>query len=1056
MTTERLHTEYTADTRNFRRGARVYDQSLARQERLTNTRLSRIDQRWDRSTRSILATRTALSGLSVIIGGSALVQLRNYGEGWRDVERRLDSIGEASVGAQRNLVALALRTRGAIGGTVAAVQRLAKSTGDGIEITSRRVETLQKLLASAGASGSERASVSLQLGQALQSGVLSGDEFRSIRENSPVEFLDTLAKAAGTTRAELKDFAEDQLLTTDIVLKALDGLSSTADQKFGALAISGEEAFNVLTTGLTAYVGNVDKTLGATETINTSLVKVGEYLSEASVETDTFVKSIKIVGTVALAIAGSRGLGALNSAYQRSAQVAGFAAQEAQKEVAVSGKKVVAARQELAAQKALLASRQTDLILRQTAGRKTVRLERQIAISRTKVTQATTALAGAEVRAVTATDRFTAAQLRLSFAARATASALRTASSVLAFFGGPLGLAITALATLPLLVQDVEDRLENFRGAADKAQQAMDRYADASKRAGQEQDSLGGKISDATSEMLRQSRVSLQDALGDLQAQQAEILDDLRGVGLFNTSDITAPLGTLELELQRLYTQYGGENQFLSGAVQGLKDLKAGTADLQVLSAALNDVRSVGDEAFQKYDAYMQALQDNSGIEAARQSLLDYAQATGVFATEIETISNAQGPENLRLGFENLAIAVFDAATASRLLGDDGVAAIGAAAQQLAQGELRANLMRAELEGNTGEADRLRAALLEATGQAEALANTDLASPITTAANEASRLAKNLAAARSLRLEKLTGGNPDFFDPRNESGNAGTLPRKRAAPANNDFNVKPKKAKSGSGGSSAAGQNAASAERDLAAARGLLVENGQKALFIETELASERERLRNLLPSLTKLGLSRADAEAVLNSELERTEERLKRVQTASEQSAETFAQGILSEIRNADDLGDAISRIGDRLLDLALDPVFDQLAKQFGSLFSGGGSGQGFSFGNLFSGLFGGFRENGGSVSAGRAYVVGEKRPELFVPGRSGTIVPSVPTMPSAPVSAAASSTQTLQLELVGGPLIIGDSGAVMAEVDLRVATGVGAGLSQNNSMILQKQRRK
>lgn len=39
------------------------------------------------------------------------------------------------------------------------------------------------------------------------------------------------------------------------------------------------------------------------------------------------------------------------------------------------------------------------------------------------------------------------------------------------------------------------------------------------------------------------------------------------------------------------------------------------------------------------------------------------------------------------------------------------------------------------------------------------------------------------------------------------------------------------------------------------------------------------------------------------------------------------------------------------------------------------------------------GMRARGGPVRAGQPYVVGEKRPELFVPNRSGTIIPQVPT---------------------------------------------------------------
>jgi hypothetical protein len=43
----------------------------------------------------------------------------------------------------------------------------------------------------------------------------------------------------------------------------------------------------------------------------------------------------------------------------------------------------------------------------------------------------------------------------------------------------------------------------------------------------------------------------------------------------------------------------------------------------------------------------------------------------------------------------------------------------------------------------------------------------------------------------------------------------------------------------------------------------------------------------------------------------------------------------------------------------------------------------------------FGGFRESGGDVRAGRAYVVGEKRPEVFVPDENGTIIPSLDNVP-------------------------------------------------------------
>ncbi len=50
--------------------------------------------------------------------------------------------------------------------------------------------------------------------------------------------------------------------------------------------------------------------------------------------------------------------------------------------------------------------------------------------------------------------------------------------------------------------------------------------------------------------------------------------------------------------------------------------------------------------------------------------------------------------------------------------------------------------------------------------------------------------------------------------------------------------------------------------------------------------------------------------------------------------------------------------------------------------------------------------RQHGGPVSAGEAYIVGEERPELFVPNQNGTILPSVPTHISSSGPGALTST--------------------------------------------------
>lgn len=101
----------------------------------------------------------------------------------------------------------------------------------------------------------------------------------------------------------------------------------------------------------------------------------------------------------------------------------------------------------------------------------------------------------------------------------------------------------------------------------------------------------------------------------------------------------------------------------------------------------------------------------------------------------------------------------------------------------------------------------------------------------------------------------------------------------------------------------------------------------------------------------------------------------------------------------------DELAQAGRTALDTIIDgfiegkdagEIFGSVLKDLGrSLLNMGLNGLGGSMGggNFLGSLFGGFREKGGSVQAGKAYVVGEKRPELFVPSQSGVIVPRLPS---------------------------------------------------------------
>jgi hypothetical protein len=84
--------------------------------------------------------------------------------------------------------------------------------------------------------------------------------------------------------------------------------------------------------------------------------------------------------------------------------------------------------------------------------------------------------------------------------------------------------------------------------------------------------------------------------------------------------------------------------------------------------------------------------------------------------------------------------------------------------------------------------------------------------------------------------------------------------------------------------------------------------------------------------------------------------------------------------------LGASIKTMIDRMVANAL--AAKMAISLFGADFEKGGP-MGGIVGSVFSGIGNMFRAEGGPVTAGQPYIVGERRAELFVPSTNGTILP-------------------------------------------------------------------
>ena len=132
---------------------------------------------------------------------------------------------------------------------------------------------------------------------------------------------------------------------------------------------------------------------------------------------------------------------------------------------------------------------------------------------------------------------------------------------------------------------------------------------------------------------------------------------------------------------------------------------------------------------------------------------------------------------------------------------------------------------------------------------------------------------------------------------------------------------------------------------------------------------------------LAGAGKKVADAWKGLRKETDASKDSLSSLGQIGQNISQTIGssfKGLIDGSKKLKDvLADVLSSLGDMLLN-----------QGFQALMGGGSGGGGGLIGSLLGGLFGGFRAAGGPVSSSKAYVVGENGPELFSPGRSGSII--------------------------------------------------------------------
>ena len=238
--------------------------------------LERVQDGADRASRALSLMDVAVRGIQIAGVAAGLRALVMAGDALSQSMGRLttavgnvERAGEVYEALYRD----ALQTGVAVRESVDAFQRFsiaAREIGATSDQVLRLVGGLQRVAISSGASTSEIQGSTLQLAQALASGVLQGDELRSILEGLPT-LAQALAGELGISIGELRKLGSEGKLTADVVFPALLRAVERVNGEFERAPLSVGRAFGQLTAATENFLGQLDRAIGLSNALARAL-----------------------------------------------------------------------------------------------------------------------------------------------------------------------------------------------------------------------------------------------------------------------------------------------------------------------------------------------------------------------------------------------------------------------------------------------------------------------------------------------------------------------------------------------------------------------------------------------------------------------------------------------------------------------------------------------------------------------------------------------------------------------------------------------------------------
>lgn len=240
--------------------------------------------------RSLGRATIAMAGLTALTSGVTALALALTGAADKagQIEARLRNATNSTAAyaaANADVRRIANETRNDLVAVTTLYAKMAKNA-DTLKLSTAGVglatRSFSMALKVGGATAQEAESSILQLGQAMGSGVLNGDEFKSLSENADV-FIKMLAKSMDVPVAALKKLGAEGKITGEQIAKALTDPKIVADieAQFGRIPVSFADVKTAVGNTLVEIAGALKEGLGIDASLAVMVAQIQTFATNA-------------------------------------------------------------------------------------------------------------------------------------------------------------------------------------------------------------------------------------------------------------------------------------------------------------------------------------------------------------------------------------------------------------------------------------------------------------------------------------------------------------------------------------------------------------------------------------------------------------------------------------------------------------------------------------------------------------------------------------------------------------------------------------------------------